>query len=441
MKGFPDTDESKAPLEPETRDTEQFRAKLAAARLTGILKASEDSSISIDHSLYGAAIMIPQVARSAGWPKMLVVLSIRVWMFVIVNYSAQGLLLYMIAKEENVWDLFGGQMFLCDFGADSGNCPGGPDCVGPSGTIYNPSRVYGWNLWSTRTFARDTLKQILPDQAEHIQKVIDPGEYGVESYWCRLLCCCLFMMSVMSDLYGSISIAKLFLKSPTNGDLWIDYQVPTWGTKAYIKEVLSLSEMDLVKLKVAGMPLFWKVVNTLFILMPKLMLWLVTAQAGILFLMESSGIDDIVVNSVALAFILQIDEMLCETLMSETTKCIMDKLEDYETHQEKEKEDELTDSTCIKKYSEEQYGCWGLKEFSKLVPVELLTVIGLTAFFVHNYYHTHCVKNEAGGWVSKDMYLPKGLDFTFWNAFFPAWFPVESESEPFWTYKPAAAEL
>ncbi|CAJ1334517.1 unnamed protein product [Effrenium voratum] len=78
------------------------------------------------------------------------------------------------------------------------------------------------------------------------------------------------------------------------------------------------------------MPLHWKIINIFVIVIPKFMLWSLTAQSGITFLMETSAIDDMVVNSVALAFILQIDELLCSELMSETSKQILEMLEDYE---------------------------------------------------------------------------------------------------------------
>eukprot|EP00435_Cladocopium_sp_Y103_P021936 s875_g5.t1 len=88
----------------------------------------------LDKGLYGAALLMPQLARSAGYPKNLVILCLRSYIFLAVNYVCQVLVLYMIAKEELIWDAFAGQMFLCDFGRNAGDCPNGPDCVGPGAT-------------------------------------------------------------------------------------------------------------------------------------------------------------------------------------------------------------------------------------------------------------------------------------------------------------------
>merc|ERR1712014_134148 len=69
--------------------------------------------------------------------------------------------------------------------------------------------------------------------------------------------------------------------------------------------------------QVAGMPLKWKLFNAFILLVPKAMIWQLTVTTGIVFLMETAGIDDLVVNSVALTFILDIDELCCKTLTEE----------------------------------------------------------------------------------------------------------------------------
>jgi hypothetical protein len=57
-----------------------------------------------------------------------------------------------------------------------------------------------------RTFVRDSLKALFPDRVEEIEQKIDPGEYGVESYWCRFACCFVFMISCMDSLSDLVRI-------------------------------------------------------------------------------------------------------------------------------------------------------------------------------------------------------------------------------------------
>lgn len=413
----------------------KLRAVAASTKMMGILKAKEKYRVPFDKGLYGAAIVMPQLARSAGWRKDLCVLSIRSFIFLLVNYVAQGCILYMIAKEEIVWDAFAGQMFLCDFGKNSNDCPDGPDCMGPEGTVFSPPRVYGWDQWSTRVYVRDSLVALFPHLKDDIHKNVDPGEYGVESHVCRLLCCTLFTVTVMSDLWGSINILRVFIDVPNKAELWIDYEVPDWADKEHAKAVHGWSELDLVKLKVAGMPLAWKIFDVLIILLPKMLLWKITAEAGILFLMEASGIEDIVVNSVALAFILQIDELLCNELMSETTRTMLGKLEDYhlEGYESEIAVENMTDEEVLDKYEKANQGRWGLQELWDSFPARLVAVFILTGDFVWVYYARHCVTSAAGGSVSHSMRLPTSTDFSLLNAFFQHFFPIETVEEPFWT--------
>merc|ERR1711879_592903 len=165
---------------------------------------------------------MPQVARTARWPRFLSSLVFQAYLFLLVNVIVQSTLLYMIAKEELVMDLFAGQMYLCDFGAWLSRCPGHPSCTGPAGSQITPPRMYSYAMWSTRTYARDSLKALFPDRVDEIHAKIDPGEYGVESYWCRWLCCFIFMMSVMSELFLNVEMLKLVWFVPSRNEPWIE---------------------------------------------------------------------------------------------------------------------------------------------------------------------------------------------------------------------------
>lgn len=264
----------------------EFRARVAAAKLMNILWAKEPSQVHLDQSLYGAAFVLPQIARSAGWPKELQVLCLKTYVVLLCNYVVQFAILYFIAKENVVWNLFSGQMFLCDFGKDAASCPDGPNCIGPGGTVFTNSRYYSWSQWSARTFARDSMKALFPDELPDIARYADPGEYGLESHTCRMVCCMLFVVTVLSDLLGSFNLAWLMNSIESEDGLWIDWEPPkqsAWASKEHAKVVMNCAETHFVQLKIAGMPLHWKVLNWFLILLPKLALWKVTTEAGIAF--------------------------------------------------------------------------------------------------------------------------------------------------------------
>ncbi|CAE7711400.1 NITA [Symbiodinium sp. CCMP2592] len=268
-------------------------------------------------SVYGAALALPQLARSAGWTISYTGLALRGLLFMIMNNLLQGFLLYMISKEERIINKFGSQMFLCDFAAHHQNCPHGSNCVGPGGTVITPSRLYDFDLWSTRTFVRDSFKLLFPEKEQEIMDKIDPGEYGVESYYLRTVCCFLFVLGLWHDLAGSWDMLDLLWCVPADSERWI---VPTAGQKpqeeeigvsqAYTDAALhEMIELDFVQFRVAGMPLHWKLFNLFCLLCPKIYLWLLTVDIGIVFLMETSEIEDMIINCVALGFILQIAAM------------------------------------------------------------------------------------------------------------------------------------
>merc|ERR1711879_1108204 len=111
-------------------------------------------------------------------------------------------------------------------------------------------------MGATRLFVRDSLKVIFPDKADEIQASVDPGEYGMENWWCRWICCFLFMTAVVNDLFETISFANLLFHIPSRPETWISYDVPEVGLdKETIKERYDKTELDFVKFKTAGMPI------------------------------------------------------------------------------------------------------------------------------------------------------------------------------------------
>merc|ERR1719460_1053700 len=122
---------------------------------------------------------MPQIARSARWPKSLIALTMRAYLFVLLNYIVQTFFVYYIYDSQTNMNPFGGQMHLCDFGAHVSHCPDGRDCYGPGGKfIENPGSIYPYDIWNTRKFLRDSLITVFPHLSAEIASEVDPGEYG-----------------------------------------------------------------------------------------------------------------------------------------------------------------------------------------------------------------------------------------------------------------------
>eukprot|EP00928_Gymnodinium_smaydae_P031585 TRINITY_DN23139_c0_g1_i1.p1 TRINITY_DN23139_c0_g1~~TRINITY_DN23139_c0_g1_i1.p1 ORF type:complete len:436 (+),score=55.03 TRINITY_DN23139_c0_g1_i1:28-1308(+) len=367
-------------------------------------------------SVYGAAILIPQVGRSLGWPRTFVGLFILVHLWVFLNFFMQLMLLAFIERAENIMDLFSSQMFLCDYGIGS---------LGPGGTEVSGPRLYGYSTWNLRNFVQSSLISAFPDQEDKIRSTVDPGEYGVESKLCRYICCFICILNLTSEFHSIVMMCRLLYHVPTRRDSWCTVRPDDKDSGQ------GVPPLDRLSIRVAGMPLVWKCIITAVLLIPKTLMWRLTMQASITFLMETSAIDDMIVNAVAINFILEIDELVCSSLLSGPMKELLDSCEDYQ----------LPDAPASPSASYVQ--CGGSSAPSSptvggylkiLVPLRFLLAVGLTVALVLEYYLSHC-KLVDGQFVSNDMYEPTTTSLSVSTLLAPYFYPVPHESKPFWTHE------
>lgn len=388
----------------------EYRALTAAAKLC--MHESHQEMVDLQRdSVYSAAIVIPQFARSAGWPAQLSTLTFRTYIFLITNVLVQWYLVYSVITEETIMDANSGQMNLCNFGAPAG-CPDAIGCVGPGGTLITPARLHSFQDFNLRSFVKQAFLEVLPEQAAQINDMIDPGEYGVESTNIRYVCAVIFVMGSLMDVYEIYSMLELFWVIPTAPESWMDY------------------EDDAVILRIAGMPLHWKIINMFVVLLPKISILIFTLRAGIVFIMDTASIDDTIVNALALGFILNIDELIFETLASPQARHMVQHMvgfhltdgDDYAHLEKGEAEEQIIEKSKVRK--------WTLIGF---VPRRLVFCVVLTALFIADYYALKCIRSNDGSLVSRPMHLPKSRVLGFLSAVFPDFFDTARAEEPFWT--------
>eukprot|EP00928_Gymnodinium_smaydae_P042585 TRINITY_DN2864_c0_g1_i1.p1 TRINITY_DN2864_c0_g1~~TRINITY_DN2864_c0_g1_i1.p1 ORF type:complete len:523 (+),score=90.63 TRINITY_DN2864_c0_g1_i1:106-1569(+) len=435
---------------PPTVSMEFYAAQVGAARAFEAMRSLSSSCDIPKDSVYGFAMAMPQLARSAGWPSHYVGFVVRAYCFLFINLFLQSFLLYMISTDERILSKFGGQMHLCDFGASLDSCPDGPDCIGPGGTTYSADRLFGWSTWSTRVYVRDALKAVFPDQAETIDRQVDPGEYGLQSGALRYVCCFLFVSVCWPDLQGSYDLFHLLWNVPTAGEMWIECKLndgvkeapsvpllPTMESHASSTPSAPAASDDSPawRFHVAGMPLGWKLVNFLLIVLPKVYVWLLAVDIGVVFLMETAGCEDLIINSVALSFILSIDELICHTLVAPVVKRMLNLIEPYRPPARPEPSDQAV-------YEAHQYersvSCCSFLFWWHCFPSKPGFVVITTCFFIWKYYTEHCVQsNEEGGWISQPVQVPGSLSLpliSFVFGPFPALFPIETTSLVLWPW-------
>merc|ERR1719183_3113366 len=164
---------------------------------------------------------------------------------------------------------------------------------------------------------------MFPDRKEEIGANVVPGEYGVESYWCRLLCIFIFVLQIADEFENIRHLASFLWRLPSENSQWIEYDPP-------VKDVHEMGELSHLRFKVNGMPLKWKILNVIWLLIPRIFIWRMLTMAGVHFLMETAAMVDQIVNTTALSFVLTTDELIFERLAAQATRHIMSVLEDYQ---------------------------------------------------------------------------------------------------------------
>eukprot|EP00929_Paragymnodinium_shiwhaense_P066689 TRINITY_DN3347_c0_g2_i2.p1 TRINITY_DN3347_c0_g2~~TRINITY_DN3347_c0_g2_i2.p1 ORF type:complete len:158 (+),score=26.41 TRINITY_DN3347_c0_g2_i2:108-581(+) len=155
--------------------------------------------------------------------------------------------------------------------------------------------------------------------------------------------------------------------------------------------------------------------------------------------METASIDDVIVNSGALTFILNIDELVYDTVTMAQTKYMMENCEGYPLEDEGDAwikqpgpADPRKDTVLRKKAA--------ASHWSEAVPWRALLVVVLWIGNMWLYYNNNCMRAQDGSWVSKPVYLPETPEISWPSAFFPSFFPVaHSGDTPFWMMREATA--
>jgi len=395
---------------------EDLKGLLGPAKLIGLMQHRLAGELEVEKdSVYGAALAVPQIARSCQWHGLLLGCTVRIYVCLFLNIFLQGFLLYSINKEFLVWFKYAGQMHACDFSANLDNCPDGDGCVGPGGTQYTPDRIYDYNTWNTRRFVRDGMRALFPNRTREIEESLDPGEFGIESTAIRDAALFLFVVCLLSEAEGIYTFMQILWTAPSSSDSWVTFEVPGWANKEYAKSVHALGEFDLVKIGIGGIPLHWKIINLLFVVGPQMVLFIFTLRAGRDFLMESSGILDTIINATALGFILNIDELLLTALSGYVARTLLAKLESLELYSSDE--DWLDDETTVRRYQQTVTSAARILWFC--CPGKLIMSIIVWYLLRADYYMVKCQSLSGLGWVSLSMYLPEnGVDISLIQAFF-----------------------
>ena len=157
----------------------------------------------------------------------------------------------------------------------------------------------------------------------------------MESQIARLACALIFGVNLMNDMRDIYRLWELVIEVPSaddGGDLlfWVitDEEEEDGEEKEEPEE--NEEEKQTTRFQIRGMPRRWKAIYLALLVFPRSVVWVALAHQGFRFLMETGTVEDVILNSLALGYILDIDELIYAVCTSEVVKRIMEKLEDYD---------------------------------------------------------------------------------------------------------------
>lgn len=385
-------------------------------------------------SVYGSSIAFPQLARCSGYNKVFVFLWLRAWMGLALNFFLQMQMVVFVGEATQIMSPLGGMMHLCDFGAKLDSCKGpdgdfDPGCVGPGGTQFAPPRLYGYTQWAVQKFTKQALLDVLPDKEEEINAHVDPGEYGLENEMCRWICVFLFTVSAMQEVQTCFRMFTLLWSTPHTAEMSrVEGMRWKW---------ITFDRHGKANYQIGGIPIYWKAIIMIVVLLPKIALCHYVLLEGTLLLMDTSGILDTVLGALSLQFVLYIDEMLYDTMHTPAAKSIMQKLEESLQKQEEALEE------LEKKQEEKEQGHSIPKEVAwsdssllrQIFPLRLMMALVVMFIYVTRYYQFKCKWSDSWGlWVSKDMYLPERATYSMGDFVLNGLYhTIPHQEKPFWT--------
>jgi len=252
-----------------------------------------------------------------------------------------------------------------------------------------------------------------------------------------------FVLGLFGDLNRTLEMCSLIYHVPTEAQNWMTYEVPDLHEK--LQRDTNWSELNQLKFKVCGMPLLWKFLNVMLVAIPKVYIWLLTVDIGVTFLMETAKIEDMIINSVALAFILSIDELIFDSLMPTMARYVMDQIQDFKRSDSTKKSYWAKDALNVHK-ADRHWNAFNPRFYSRAFPVRLFSIGAITGLFITKYYVESCRQRPDGSLVAKDVFLPRD-DPLDWMSFFLGPIPgakqVEVYGDAVWkmTYPPGSPEL
>uniref|UniRef100_A0A7S0FZS1 Transmembrane protein n=1 Tax=Pyrodinium bahamense TaxID=73915 RepID=A0A7S0FZS1_9DINO len=381
-----------------------------------------------DDTLYSASIIMPMIARSSGYQLTLTAIAVKM---VVLNLACIGLqagLISSFSHAQSVLPGVDGTPNICTYGQDTGkeHVP-----HGPLGIELAPDRG-NVETEFIMVMLRNTLYEVM-QRVGVTNESIGPVELGMESATCRTVCVAVFCIAICGEIFSMKDLARFLWYVPTEGrtkpgqeeeDLsWVSFSQDSKRQELRpIWHWTGRRDLDSVSFKSGAMPMSWKLFMSALLVIQAGILCL-TGWTGLSFLMNTGGIVDEVLNTLSVAFILELDRLIFWTLSRGLTKEILRRVEPLSLQRWA---GELTQELNVSRTKEREYGyCALLKSFLiENLPTLVLAIVTIGGHYV--YFFQKCrMKHrpfELSEFMSYSYFEGVTRYFGGWEFLFGGWF-------------------
>lgn len=353
-----------------------------------------------EDSIYSAALVLPQVARSSRWCLNFTSSAAGVALVAVLTLLLQVFMVNCLHRATIALAHTEGKPNMCTYGTEylRPEPPRGPLGVQFAPNINNLETSYhGAVRTNILWLALNRLGQ------QELADLIGPVDYGIESPTCRLVCMGIFCVAVISSFRDSISAMKFLYHSPTTRswgtaaklasgppqDEWVGWAISKQGPKAVETLISKCSPahgdaklLDAVEFKMSGMPWCWKFLWSWPMITGQFLIIFVIGYMGSRLLLSTGGILDLVLNSTALTFALELDRATLKAFGRCMAQDIMQRVKPFEKPSGRLLQHLKTHKEAIFEYNRSMLGkklCWQCCKISA-TPMLVLTYYGVYLF-------------------------------------------------------------
>jgi hypothetical protein len=279
-------------------------------------------------TLYGSAIVLPQVAQDMEWHPKYIGLCVEAAICLFLVYLMQGIFVYEVARLVQAKDQ---------------QCDRHPDyCLDRGFRLSDRALIGGRDRWY-RCFP----PAFNSSWTRHEIIYHSPGSAsGGGLHLCRRLCVVAFVIFLFKEVRQSWEMLRLLLKLPGQHEPWVvvvdqlEENAKVNHDKTQVPEI-EVERKAHVKWQINGMDRNWKILSFCTLIVPKMLLCFLLLWYGSEWLMNTYDHGELILNAVALVFVLDLDEAVFFATSDSDTCFYMDNLDPWrDTSEDEEGRDE-----------------------------------------------------------------------------------------------------